>query len=203
MHAVGRGSVQIAVIVDEFDAQGLQHLQMKVDLAGADVAAAGHGNARMAETADERAQNRDARAHLGHKLVRGFVAGGLGGIDEQGFARALNRATQGADDLGHDVHVGDAGHVVQGGFALAQNSGGNKLESRVFGTTNTHRTRKVLGLMRNDDFLGHTRPPLCFPIAFPLYKDAPHPLRLCARTQKIQPDFSWKSKRKRDPEGSL
>ena len=63
-------SVNVSVIRVEFDTESLKAEDMHIDLAGTEVAAAGHGDLRTAETPEQRAHDRGARAHLGDELVR-------------------------------------------------------------------------------------------------------------------------------------
>ena len=55
----------------------------------------------------------------------------------------------------HDLDVGDEGHVVQSGGALAQQGGGHQLQRRVLGPGYGHIAGKGMVAPNDDDFLVH------------------------------------------------
>ena len=152
MQPLGRGGDEVAMVHLEGDAQLLEPHQMHVDLAGADLAAAGHGNMGLPETAHQRAERGDARTHLADQLVRRLVFVDRGSVDDHIVALAADRSPQSLDDLAHNGDIGNDGHIVQRGLALTENSGRHELESGVLSARDLHRTDKVGRLAGNDDF---------------------------------------------------
>ena len=113
VQAVGRVGVQVPMVHGELHAQGLKAHQVHIDLASADLAAAGHGHARLAETRHQRAEHANGRAHLRHQLVGCFMGRDLSGVDDHGVAVALDGGAEALEHLRHDDDIADKGHVVQ------------------------------------------------------------------------------------------
>ncbi len=153
--AVRRGGLQEAVVHHELHAQGLQPHEVHVDLAGADLAAARHGDARLAEPPDERAQHGDARAHLRHQLVGGLPLVHGAGVHHERVALALNARVQAAQHLGHDGDIRDERHVVDGGGSTPQQGGGHELERRVLRARHGNLAGQHARALHDDDFFSH------------------------------------------------
>ena len=113
VQAVGRVGVQVPVVHGELHTQGLKTHQVHIDLAGTDLAAAGHGHARLAETRHQRAEHADGRAHLRHQLVGRFMGRDLSSVDDHGVAVALDGGAEALEHLRHDDDIADKGHIVQ------------------------------------------------------------------------------------------
>ena len=129
LEPIGSFGVQVAMVVLELNAQCLEAEDMKVHLAGADVAAAGHGDNRLAEAADERTHDRRRRAHLRDELVGSLPRGDVGSIDDQRvLVDDLNGGAQVLEHLAHDMHVRDVGDVRERRDARREQGSGHQLE---------------------------------------------------------------------------
>ena len=153
--AVRRRGGQNAVIHVERNAQGLQAHQVHVDLAGADLAAAGHGHPRLAEAPDERPQHRDGGAHLRDELVGRLAAVDVGSVYAQGMPLAHHGGAQAREHLAHKFDIGNEWHVVQDRLPLPQNGRGHELQGRVLGAGDAHVAFEGMVSPNDDDFLVH------------------------------------------------
>ena len=139
--AVGRGGVDVAVIDLELNTQGLQAEDVHVDLAGADVAAARHGNDGLAEPRKKRSEHGRRGTHLDDEVV-----GGLPGVDASGInlenvlVNDLDLGAEVLEHLAHDVNVRDVGDVGERGHARGHERGRHKLEGRVLCSLDRDRT---------------------------------------------------------------
>ena len=153
--AVRRRGGQNAVIHVERNAQGLQAHQVHVDLAGADLAAAGHGHPRLAEAPDKRPQHRDGGAHLRDELVGRLAAVDVGSVYAQGMPLAHHGGAQAREHLAHKFDIGNERHVVQDRLPLPQNGRGHELQGRVLGAGDAHVAFEGMVSPNDDDFLVH------------------------------------------------
>ncbi len=119
VQSIGRGGMQHPVIHVEVHAQSLQAHQVHVDLAGADLTAAGHGHPRLAESPDKRAEHGNGRAHLRDELVGSLARIDGCGIDGKRVPLARDRGPKTIEHLAHDLDIGDDRHVANRGDALA------------------------------------------------------------------------------------
>ena len=121
VQAAGRAGVDVAFLQFDFRAHRLKALEVQVDGARADGAAAGQRDFRLAATREERADDEEARAHFAHEFVRRFGRGDRFGVKLQnaadfgfGVAVAVHRdpdaeARQNFRELGNVGQMRDAG----------------------------------------------------------------------------------------------
>ena len=136
-------------------AERLQAHQVHVDLAGADLATARHGDARGAEASDERPEHRDAGTHLGHQFVRGLAPGHSRRVHDERMAVAHDVRAQAVEHLAHDLDVGDERNVMDDRLALPQQGGGHELERRVLGSRHGHFPPERAVALHDDDLFSH------------------------------------------------
>ena len=74
------------------------------------------------------------------------------GVDGEGMAFPLNRCAQAAQNVVHDLDVGNMRNVVERAFALAQHGCGNKLQSGILSAADLNGARNVFGFARDDYF---------------------------------------------------
>ena len=120
-------------------AEGLEAFQVEVDGAGADDAAARDGHLRLAEAANERAQQADRRAHLADEVV-GRAVGDLFSADrpDAGLRVSDDRALV-AEDLGHVADIAEVGHVAQRHRLAREERSGEQGQRGVLRTGGTDR----------------------------------------------------------------
>ena len=112
--------------------QSAESLQVLVDGAGPQVAAAGHGHLRRAEAAQQRAQKVIAGPHLAGEIIRHFRAAHMGGVDLVGvFIEHAHPRAQGAQDLQRHSDIADGRQVFDHAFVRRQNGGGQDRHRRV------------------------------------------------------------------------
>ena len=131
----GHTAINITAIQVEGGAQLLQPLQMQVDRAGADRAAAGQRHPRLPHPRQQRAQNQHRGAHLAHDVVRRLGIGD-GAADRQRppvVADWVHRDAVLGQQRGHRVDVGELWHVGQDHPVLGQQTGGHQRQRRVLG----------------------------------------------------------------------
>ena len=119
VQAVGRACFDIAVVGMEMNAKRLHANHMHVDFASAQVATARHGNASLAETSHQGAENRNGCAHLRNELIRRFPCINASSVNMQRVTIAASAAAKSLDNLRHNHNVGNKRHVMNGAFALA------------------------------------------------------------------------------------
>src|SRR5437764_276653 len=94
-------------------AELLQPLDMKVDRPRADVAAAGHGHARLAETCQERTEDIEGCAHSANQVVGSLGSGQVRGVYLNGAVVAEEHAcAQTAEYLSQRIDIADARHIA-------------------------------------------------------------------------------------------
>ena len=115
----GAASERVAARLDEpvadveLGAHRGQRREVHVELAVADVVAAGHGDARLAVAGEQRAEHVDRRAHAADVLVGGLGDQVGGGVDADDVAVSTHGRADRLEQLDHDVEVGDGRHVAQ------------------------------------------------------------------------------------------
>ena len=140
-------------------AQGTEGLQVLVNGAGTQVAAAGHGDLAGAEPAQQSAQEIVACPHLTGQIVRHLGAVDVGGVDLVGiFIEHPHLSAQGGEDLQRDGHIADGGHVLDHAFIGCQDSGGQNGYHRVLRTADGHFALK--GFAPVDNKFLHDNSPL-------------------------------------------
>ena len=155
VQALGRVGVDVAVGGVEFDAQGLKTQDMHIDLASAQVAAAGHGDLGAMETAQQGSHHGSGSAHLGNELIGSLPGIDLGGIDlERVLVENINRGAHTLEHLAHHVDIGNIRHVLQRRLARRQKRCRHKFERGVLGTRNRHGTSDGVATLNADNIQG-------------------------------------------------
>ena len=110
---------------------------------GPQVAAARHGHLPGAETAEQRAEEVIAGAHLPRKLVGDLGAVDMGRVDLIGaLADHADAGPQLAEDLQRGHHIADAGQVLDQAFVRRQDGGRQNGHRRIFGAADDNIPRK-------------------------------------------------------------
>jgi len=122
-----------AVVHTVLCAQSAEHLQVLVDGAGAEVAAAGHGHLGLAEAGQQCAEEIVAGAHLAGQVVGDVGAGQMGGVDLVGvLVQHPDLCAQHAEDLEAHRHIADVRQVLDDADVRCQNGSGQDAHSRIF-----------------------------------------------------------------------
>ena len=87
-----------------------QSAQVLLDPSGSDVIAAGPWQTRLAEAADQRAEEQDGGPHAAPELIRNLAGASAGGVDPY-LPLPTRRPAEPGDDLAHQSRVGDSRHV--------------------------------------------------------------------------------------------
>ena len=149
MQAVGRGDVDaVLVLLVHRGAQLAQRLQMEVDRAPADRAAAQCRNERLAQTVHERAgeQDRDARGARQRVHVSHIGQLNMRGIDSHNalFAVHIHVHAMQAQQIGHHMYVTDLRHVLQHRLARRQQRGDHRFAHEVLRAAHLNRASQRL-----------------------------------------------------------
>ena len=118
-----------------------QHVEVEVDRAIADAAAAEVGNERFAEAVQQRAaeQDRDA-ARAGVRVDRGLVCAlDVCGVKPQRVAVALDDDAVDLEQAADDLHIADLGHAAQLAGRLAEQCCDHRLGDEVLGALHLRR----------------------------------------------------------------
>ena len=122
-----------AVVHTVLCAQSAEHLQVLVDGAGAEVAAAGHGHLGLAEAGQQCAEEIVAGTHLAGQVVGDVGAGQMGGVDLVGvLVQHPDLCAQHAEDLEAHRHIADVRQVLDDADVRCQNGSGQDAHSRIF-----------------------------------------------------------------------
>ena len=152
MHALARIGVDVTMLGIELHAQGLKAQDVHINLAGTQVAAAGHGDFRLAHTAQQRTENGRGSAHLCDELVRGLPLVDSRGIDGQTvLVHDLDRGAHALENLTHHMHVGNVGHIGKGGFARSKQGCGHELERGILSARNAYAPLDRMTTFNADD----------------------------------------------------
>ena len=155
MQALGRVGVDIAVGGIELNAQGLKTQDMHIDLASAQVAAAGHGDLGAMETAQQGSHHGSGSAHLGNELIGSLPGIDLRGINlERVLVENIDRGAHTLEHLAHHVDIGNIRHVLQRRLARRQKRCRHKFERGVLGTRNRHGTSDGVATLNADNIQG-------------------------------------------------
>ena len=157
--AVFRGGVDEAALHHHLGAQGGEALDMLVDGADAEVAAAGHGHLRLTETAQEGANQIIGCPHLPGQLIGGPGRADVAGVDLHRVA--VDDADAGAQmlqDLQGQRHIGDLGDVLDAADPVHQKGGGENGHGGVFGAADLYFTKQGMTTLYN--ILRQSRYPL-------------------------------------------
>ena len=141
----------------ELDAHRLEPAEVHVELAAADVVAAGHRDARLAAAREQRSEHVDRRAHARDELVRRLR------VQRRGRRRCcssvgagpLDGRADGAQHVDHHVEVGDGIEVAQRRDAGREQRRRHLLGARVLGRArHAHRAvQRTAGA--DDEGVGH------------------------------------------------
>jgi hypothetical protein len=150
--AVAGARDHVAAVDLDLGAEALQRHDEEVDRAGADGAAAGHGDLGLAHACHQRPDHPEARPHLGDELI------GRGGVDDvrrrdvQGLA--LIGGVAGALAVEHDVDavivedaleqrdIGKARHVVEDERLFGEKARDHQGQGGVLGAGNRNGAMK-------------------------------------------------------------
>ena len=155
VQALGRVGIDVAVGGIELNAQGLKTQDMHVDLASAQVAAAGHGDLGAMETAQQGSHHGRGGAHLGNELI-----GSLPGIDPRGInlervlVEDIDRGAHTLEHLAHNMDIRDIGHVLQRRLPRCQKRCRHEFECRVLCTRNGHGASDGVATFNTDNIHG-------------------------------------------------
>ena len=116
-------------------AQAREALQVQVDRALADDAAAGHRDAGAAQASDEGPEGADGRAHLAHEFIGGDVADLLGFYLPDARGDLLCARTERAENLSHKADVRKIRDVFDRAFLRCQKAGREDRQRRVLRST--------------------------------------------------------------------
>ena len=133
--AVLRGGGDKATLHHYLGTQGGKALDVLVDGADAEVAAAGHGDFRLAETAKQRADEIIGGTDLPGQLIRGAGRADMGAVD-------LHRVAIDCTDVGPQLfqnlqtqrHIGDLGNIFNAADTVHHQRGGDDGDGGVFRT---------------------------------------------------------------------
>jgi len=86
----------------------------------------------------QRPQNQEARPHLAHDVVIGGRAGEIGGAKpiasaQRRFLRPFHAGTEMTEQIGHEGHIGQLGHVAQRQRRIGKQARGHQRQGRVLG----------------------------------------------------------------------
>ena len=113
-------------------AQCAEHLEVLVDRAGAQIAAAGHGHLCLAEAGEQCAQEVIAGAHLAGQVVGDVGAGQVGGVDLVGvLVQHPHLRAQHAQDLQAHRHIADVRQILDDADGCRQDRSGQDAHSRI------------------------------------------------------------------------
>ena len=105
---------------------------MHVDLAAADVVAAGQRDARLTAPGEQRTEHVERRPHASDELVRCFGPELAARVDaDRRVGQQLDLGTDRTQELGHHFEVAHRRHVAQGGDARCEQRRGHLLGARV------------------------------------------------------------------------
>ena len=151
------GGADVAVFHFHPGAQGGQALDVLVDGASAQVAAAGHGHLRVAEAAQQRAHQIVAGPDLapdliGHRPVADVAAVHLHG----GAVDGAHTGVQFLQHVQQQGHIADLGNIFNAANALYQQGGGDNSHSGIFRAADFYFTIKRSPAMDHVLFQGCT-----------------------------------------------
>ena len=141
--ALRRDRLHIAGGDLDLGAERLQRLEVQVDRAGADRAAAGERDRRLAGAREQRAEHEDRGAHLAHDVVGRDRRRDVGGAEghhpaDVALARPLDRGRDSelVEQVAEAVDVGEARQVPQRQRLVGQQRAGHQGQGRVLCTRN-------------------------------------------------------------------
>jgi len=141
---IGHGGDDVAALDLDLGAHLFQRLEMQIDRAGADGAAAGQRHLGFAAAGQQRAQHQHRGAHLAHQIIGGRGVGDGLGVELEHAARMPPVGGLAVQDhldtvLSQQVgHGGDVGQMRQIGEIerlVGQQAGRHQRQRRVLGAT--------------------------------------------------------------------
>ncbi len=133
VEAAADGGVHVAAFEQDFGAHLLEALEVEVDRAGADGAAAGEGDLGFAAAGEEGAEDQDGGAHLADDVVGRLGVGDRAAEAEGAVAGGFGGDAVAGEQGGHGFDVGEFGDVGQAEAFLGEEAGGEQREGGVFG----------------------------------------------------------------------
>ena len=132
-HQRVRGRGDHGVLCPDPRAERLKALDVLVDGTDAEIAAAGHGNFRLAGPAQQSADKIIGGAHLLRHRVGDDVGSERGRVDLEGVrVQHADLCTEAPHDLEHQANVPDVGHVLDAADPFRQQRGGDQRDSGIF-----------------------------------------------------------------------
>ena len=145
-----RGSVDEAALHHDLGAKRGKALHVLVDGAHPEVAAAGHGDLRLAEAAQERTNQIIGGPHLPGQLIGGSGGADAAGVDLHCMAvDDADAGTQMLQNLQGQRHIGDLGDIFDPADPVHQQSGGNDGNGGVFGAADLYFTKQGMTTLYN------------------------------------------------------
>ncbi len=148
--AAGIGD-DVAVFEIDAGAQRFEALDMEIDRARADGAAAGQRNLGRTVARQERTGHLEARAHLAHDVVRRERGFDGRGVQADRVAAAQAIATPDVEvhaelhhQVGHGIHIGQARHVADRHRLVGQDRRRHELERRILGAADRNFTLEAV-----------------------------------------------------------
>ena len=122
-----------AVVDLDRRAELLETADVKVDAPRSDVATAGHGDGRLAETGHQRAHDDDAGAHGAYELIRRAAVERGSRVHVELVAGPGDVRAEGAQHGDHRGDIGDLRYAADDAGLVGEEAGGKQLERRVLG----------------------------------------------------------------------
>src|SRR5262249_35281093 len=120
-------------------AEEVEPFQVKIHWPGADVAAAGLGDLRLAVSGQHRTKDIERGAHLASELFRSDGAPETGGVDlDTAVGTEFNPGPDEFENLAHGADVPDVRNVVQDGLAFDQQTGRHEGQAGVLAAAHPH-----------------------------------------------------------------
>ena len=159
----------IAVFEIDAGAHRLETLDVKIDRAGADGAAAGQRNLRFAMTREQRPQHLEAGAHFADDIVgrqRGFDLGDMQAhrvaLPQRGAASDVHADAELHQQIAHPADVGEARHVAQRHRLVGQQRRGHQFQRRILGAADGNFTLEAVAAPYPDSVHFPSRRPYRF-----------------------------------------
>ena len=146
-----RLGLDIAGLDQDLGAQRLQSLDVLIDRARADRAAAGQGHIGFAEAGQQWPQQQDGAAHGLDQFIGGVHRMHLAGVDAQVGAVTLHGAAQQGQQFQRRVDIPHPGNIAYMQGLGAQQGGGDDRQGRIFCARYPHFTAQW-AIAGDDDF---------------------------------------------------
>jgi hypothetical protein len=126
MAAAGHHSRHDTVLDRDLGAQGLEPLDMLHHRPGADLAAAGQGDAGRAEAGEQGADAEEARPQAVHQLIGGRGMAEVAGAHLDGVAVAAHAHAEGFENVAQGGDIGERRHIAQAQSVPGEQAGGHQ-----------------------------------------------------------------------------